>query len=195
MSVTKFKKTFALPFALVAVAAILVFSYTNTTQAQATSKAGDPIVLTINSVIPNNVAGTPVNFKFTHNGKETTFSEFTKGKVVFLNFWGTWCPPCRKEIPDIIEIQKELGNKDFVVIGIAMERDRDPMTKVTSFSKAQGINYINFIGVKELFNAYGGISSVPTTYIIGADGKIEEVIVGMRAKAQFMKSINKVLKS
>ncbi|MBE2189837.1 MAG: TlpA family protein disulfide reductase [Desulfobulbaceae bacterium] len=195
MSVTKFKKTFALPFAFVALAALFIMSYTNSSKAEATSKAGDPIVLTINSVIPNNVAGTPVNFKFTHNGKETTFAEFTKGKVVFLNFWGTWCPPCRKEIPDIIEIQKELANKDFVVIGVAMERDRDPMTKVTSFSKAQGINYINFIGVKELFNAYGGISSVPTTYIIGADGKIEEVIVGMRAKSQFMKSISKVLKS
>ncbi len=195
MSVTKFKKTFALPFAIVAVAALLVLSYTNTTQAQATSKAGDPIVLTINSVIPNTAVGTAVDFKFTHNGKETTFSEFTKGKVVFLNFWGTWCPPCRKEIPDIIEIQKELGNKDFVVIGIATkERDRDPVAKVTSFSKAQGINYINFIWVDELLKAYGGVSAVPTTYIIGADGKIAEVIVGMRAKSQFMKSISKVLK-
>ncbi|PKL86597.1 MAG: hypothetical protein CVV22_00460 [Ignavibacteriae bacterium HGW-Ignavibacteriae-1] len=194
MSVTKFKKTFALPFALMAVAAILVFSYTNTSKAESTSKAGDPIVLTINSVIPNTAVGTAVDFKFTHNGKETTFAEFTKGKVVFLNFWGTWCPPCRKEIPDIIEIQKELGTKDFIVIGIAREKDRDPIAKVTNFSKAQGVNYINFIGVNELFKAYGGISAVPTTYIIGADGKIAEEIVGMRAKSQFMKSISKVLK-
>lgn len=195
MSFTKFKKGFALPIVMIAVASILVLSYTNTTQAEASSKAGDPIVLNINSVVPNTTAGNPVDFKFTHNGKETTFSEFTKGKVVFLNFWGTWCPPCRKEIPDIIEIQKELGNKNFVVIGVALERDRDPMAKVTSYAKSQGINYINFIGNQQLNSAYGGISSVPTTYIIGADGKIAERIVGMRAKSQFMQSINKVLKS
>lgn len=130
-------KKIALPtiVALLAIGAFMVFSFTGNINAESTSKAGDPTVLTINSVKTSTQPGSAVDFTFTHNGKETSFAEFTKGKVVFLNFWGTWCPPCRKEIPDIIEIQKELQNKNFVVIGIAMERDRDPLSKVQSFSK------------------------------------------------------------
>lgn len=187
-------KRFALSaFAVLGVVAIIVFSFTGNINANSTSKAGEPSVLTINSVKTSTQSGSAVDFTFTYNGKETSFSEFTKGKVVFLNFWGTWCPPCRKEIPDIISIQNDLKDKNFMVIGIAMERDRDPMSKVQSFSKTQGINYINFISTNDLINAYGGVSAVPTTMIIDKDGKIAEKIVGMRTKAQFMASVNKVL--
>lgn len=192
---TMLNKKIALPtiVALLTIGAFMVFSFTGNINAESTSKSGEPTVLTINSVRTSTQSGSAVDFTFTHNGKETSFAEFTKGKVVFLNFWGTWCPPCRKEIPDIIEIQKELQDKNFVVIGIAMERDRDPLSKVQSFSKTQGINYINFISTNELISAYGGVSAVPTTMIIDKNGKIAEKIVGMRTKAQFLASVNKVL--
>jgi len=194
MTKSMLNKRFALSaFAVLGVVAIIVFSFTGNINANSTSKAGEPSVLTINSVKTSTQSGSAVDFTFTYNGKETSFSEFTKGKVVFLNFWGTWCPPCRKEIPDIISIQNDLKDKNFMVIGIAMERDRDPMSKVQSFSKTQGINYINFISTNDLINAYGGVSAVPTTMIIDKDGKIAEKIVGMRTKAQFMASVNKVL--
>lgn len=117
-----------------------------------------------------------------------------KGKVVFINFWGTWCPPCRREIPDIIEINKELSGKDFIVVGIAMERASDPISQVQSFAEKNGINYINFINIPELSEAYGGIPAVPTTFIVDKNGNIAEKIVGMRDKAGFMQSINRVLK-
>ncbi len=189
------KKRIALPAiaVLIAVGAFMVFSFTGNINAESANKSAESSVLTINRVKASGQPGSVVDFTFTYNGKETSFAEFTKGKVVFLNFWGTWCAPCRKEIPDIIEIQKELQGKNFVVIGIAMEKDRDPLSKVQSFSKTQGVNYINFISTNELISAYGGVSAVPTTMIIDKNGKIAEKIVGMRTKSQFMASVNKVL--
>lgn len=135
-----------------------------------------------------------VDFTFTEDGKKIKFSELTKGKVVFLNFWGTWCPPCRRELPDIVEIAKELKDKDIVVCGVALERDASTAVKtVTDFAAKNGIIYRLFIGNAELQTAYGGISAVPTTFIIDKNGNIVETIVGMRDKEAFMKSIKKVL--
>lgn len=136
------------------------------------------------------------DFTFDMDGKTVSFAEYTKGKVVFLNFWGTWCPPCRAEIPDIIEINKDLKGKDFVVIGIAVEKVTadQAKSKVAEFAGKSGIDYTLVIGNPELYKAYGGISSVPTTYIIDKDGTIGETIIGMRDKETFMKSINKFLK-
>ena len=141
-------------------------------------------------------ANKAVDFTFEQNGKTVSFAELTKGKVVFLNFWGTWCPPCRKEIPDIIQINKELKGKDFIVIGLASERNdgTDALAKVTEFAKKNGIDYNLFIANGTIAQAYGGIQFVPTTFIIDKDGSIVETINGMRTKEEFMKSINKVLK-
>ncbi len=141
-------------------------------------------------------ANMAADFSWTENGKKMSFSELTKGKVVFVNFWGTWCPPCRKEIPAIVSIDKESGD-DLVIIGIALEKTRsvaDGISKVTSFAKSQGINYRNFIGSGEIIQAYGGIPAVPTTFIIDKKGKIAEKIVGGRSKAQFLQSINRAKK-
>jgi len=136
------------------------------------------------------------DFTWTENGKTYKFSEYTKGKVVFLNFWGTWCPPCRAEIPDIIEVSKELKNKDFIVIGMATERsnEKDPLTKVADFAKEKGIPYTIFVSNDAIRKNYGGIQFVPTTFIIDKDGNIVETINGMKDKAGFLSSINKVLK-
>jgi thiol-disulfide isomerase/thioredoxin len=150
-------------------------------------------VYNISQVVPGKNNSIP-DFKFEKDGKFISFKEFVKGKVVFINFWGTWCPPCRREIPDIIEINKELSGKDFIVVGIAMERAADPISQVQSFAQKNGINYINFINIPELSEAYGGIPAVPTTFIVDKSGNIAEKIVGMRDKAGFMQSINRVLK-
>jgi len=141
------------------------------------------------------VAGKAVDFSWKDKDAMVQFSEFSKGKVVFLNFWGTWCPPCRKEIPDIIELSKELNKDEFMVIGIALERNpENALTAVANYMKSQGIPYMNVIGNAEIVGAYGGVQAVPTTIIIDKNGNIAERIVGMRDKAGFMTSINKVLK-
>lgn len=138
------------------------------------------------------------NFTFTVDGNETNFREYTKGKLVFLNFWGTWCPPCRAEIPDIIEMQKELEDKGFLVIGIAIEKSQNPqdaMPGVRKFMDSQGINYHNFVtNIRgPIVKAYGGIQGVPSTFIIDREGNRVEKIVGFRKKEQFMEIVNKYL--
>lgn len=157
----------------------------------ATSERGE--IHTISSV-SKPVKDQAVNFTWVDvTGKTVSFKDYTNGKVVFLNFWGTWCPPCRREIPDIVTISNELKDKDFVVIGIALERGNNPEKKLEAFMEANGIKYHNFLADKSLTEAYGGISSVPTTFIIDKNGKIVEKIVGMQTKEKFMQSINKVL--
>jgi len=145
---------------------------------------------------PNTVSKGTVfpDFNWEVNGKKVSFKEFTKGKVVFLNYWGTWCGPCRREIPYLIEIAKELKEKDFVIIGVPSERNpKKAVNLVTNYVKKSGINYINIIDTKHEFGNLLKIRAVPTTYIIGQDGAISEIIVGGKNKAGFMRAINKVL--
>ncbi len=138
----------------------------------------------------------PSDFTWIDGGKEISFSEYTKGKTVFLNFWGTWCPPCRKEIPAIIKIGKEQNPKDFVIIGIALEHSSVSVAekKVRKYANSKGINYINIIDDnKKIANAYGGIQAVPSTFLIDKKGNIAEKIIGGRSYSSFMKSLKKVL--
>ncbi len=157
--------------------------------------ANGSMVYKIESVV-NNGPGKVPDFKFKVGDETYSFFELTKGKVVFLNFWGTWCPPCRMEIPDIMSLVVELKGKDFIVIGIPQERNAgSAVDAVTSFAKSKGLNYLNFVDVsKELASAFGGIFAVPTTYIIDKDRNISQVTQGASNKEAFLAMINKVLK-
>lgn len=160
------------------------------------AKTAENTVMEIASVTKSE-PGNAHEFTWLDEGQTKSFKELIDGKVAFVNFWGTWCPPCRKEIPAIIEISKELSSEDFIVVGIVLERGRDKadiMTKVNSFLKKNEIPYRNFLGSNDLVKSYGGIRAVPTTYIIDKDGKIAETIVGGRSKEDFLKSINRILK-
>jgi thiol-disulfide isomerase/thioredoxin len=155
----------------------------------------DVKVFNIKEVI-NAIGNKVADFTFEQDGKLVSFSELTKGKIVFLNFWGTWCPPCRGEIPDIISISKDLKNKDFIVIGIALEKvqPNQALSKVADFAKSNGIDYHIFIGNQQIVQAYGDIPSVPTTFIIDKSGSIVETLIGGKDKETFMKTITKYLK-
>ncbi|MES2766680.1 MAG: TlpA disulfide reductase family protein [Bacteroidota bacterium] len=136
------------------------------------------------------------DFSWMQNGKTVSLAEVAKGKVVFLNFWATWCPPCRKEIPDIIELSKELPASDFVVVGVSLDSDKDGTTAVSlvdKFAASKGIPYLNVVGNEKLTAAYGGISSIPTTFIIDKSGNIVERITGSQTKQEFLAMISKCL--
>jgi len=147
------------------------------------------------SAVSKAVKGKSVDFTWQEDGKDISFAEITKGKVVLLNFWGTWCPPCRMEIPDLIKINTDLTDKDFIMIGIALERNpAAALKKVESFAKAQKMPYYLFIDeTNDIVKEYGGINAVPTTYIIDKEGNISETIVGLRDYDGFMDAIKRVL--
>lgn len=164
-------------------------------QTPAANKATSSVkVFNIDAVKPAE-KGKATDFRFTVNGKDVTFSEITKNKVVLLNFWATWCGPCRAELPDIIEISKELDGDKFIVVGIALERNPSAaLSIVSNFAEKTGIPYYLFIGNNQITEAYGGIGSIPTTFIIDSNGNIAESLNGMMSKAAFLKSIHRVMK-
>ncbi|MGB9851297.1 MAG: TlpA disulfide reductase family protein [Candidatus Kapaibacteriota bacterium] len=155
----------------------------------------EPLVFVAKSISPAK-PGNIVDFVWTQNGKEIKFSDYVKGKIVLLNFWGTWCPPCRREIPDLIEVHSEGEGKDFIVVGITLERDiENAETNVKEFARQKGVKYLNIIDKDQsIARAYGGINAVPTTFIIDKRGKIVETLVGARMKQDFIDAINRARK-
>ena len=134
---------------------------------------------------------TAPNFKLTDvNGKEISLAQF-KGKVVIIDFWATWCPPCRRGIPDLISIQKEFKNK-IAIIGISLDTDTKP--QVVPFMKSMGINYHVVYGTNEVVAAYGNIEAIPTSFVIDQNGKIVAQHVGLTPKETYIEEINQLLK-
>lgn len=179
---------------LLSIVALFIFLIISFSTSNAEVKSSNPSVSNIEAVVNGKDNKAP-DFTFVSDGNKVKFSEFSKGKLIFLNFWGTWCPPCRREIPDIVKISNELKNKKFEVVGIAVERD--PTTaadNVAKFMTTNNITYKMLLANSAIQQAFGGISSVPTTYIIDQEGKIVEKIVGMQTYEAFMTSIKRFLK-
>lgn len=100
-----------------------------------------------------------------------------RGRVVVLNFWATWCPPCRQEIPDFIALQEHYGDDEVVFVGISLDdasRDR-----VEDFVEEMGVIYPIAIDDGTASSAYGPIASLPTTFLLGRDGTVQGYAPGM----------------
>ena len=113
-------------------------------------------------------------------GKDVKLSDF-RGKIVILNFWATWCGPCRKEMPDFIELQKEYGKDGLQFIGIAL--DQEGAEKVKPFVEKNKIPYPILIGNNEISDKYGGMNAIPVTFLIDRKGMIRNHYIGMRQKS------------
>jgi len=124
------------------------------------------------------------------SGEQITLSDF-RGKVVILDFWDTWCPPCRKGIPDFIEIYSSVKDSGFVMIGIAF--GREGVQKVKTFAQEYNINYPVIVATEQLMNDYGPIRSIPTAFIIDKKGRIIKRYVGLRPKTEFEHDIQYLL--
>ncbi len=124
------------------------------------------------------------------NGKDIKLSDH-KGKIVIVDFWATWCPPCRRGIPDLVDIQKEYKN-DVVIIGISLDTQTKP--DVVPFIKEFGINYPVAYATMEVVQNYGNIESIPTSFIIDQSGKIVDMHIGLVEKSVYVDKITELLK-
>ncbi len=135
-----------------------------------------------------------VDFKWNENGKEMKLSDY-KGKVILLNFWATWCPPCRKELPDLSTLSTELKDKDFKMIGVSVDDNQEVLN---TFLQSNKLSYTIVFEPEQLVTKYMSAAGqnqnvVPQTYIIDKNGKVVEAIMGSRSKADFLEMIKKYL--
>lgn len=123
------------------------------------------------------------------DGKELKLEDY-RGKVVLLNFWATWCGPCRAEIPSLIELQKHYKDK-LQVIGLAL--DEDDENYVRKFARQEAINYPVAMGTDEVRFAYGGVTALPTVFVINAQGGIVQKHVGLFNPALYETEVRALL--
>jgi thiol-disulfide isomerase/thioredoxin len=108
-------------------------------------------------------------------GQKISTAEF-KGKVVLLNFWATWCPPCREEIPELISLQTQYKDR-LQIIGVS--EDDDAPEKVQQFAQKNGMNYPIVMATQQITDAYGGVPALPTNFVIDPQGRVMQRHTGV----------------
>jgi thiol-disulfide isomerase/thioredoxin len=136
----------------------------------------------------------PANFDFVlkdMNGHDVNFADF-KGKVVLLNFWATWCGPCKYEIPMFVELQKKYEGKGVAFLGLSVD---DTVDKLKPFADEYKINYPILMGLgrDDFQDAFGPIWGIPVTFMITRDGTICKRHMGLATKDQFEREIEGLL--
>jgi thiol-disulfide isomerase/thioredoxin len=124
------------------------------------------------------------------DGKPVKLSDF-KGKVVILDFWATWCPPCRVEIPGFVALQKKYSDRGFTVIGVSLDEQGPSVVK--SFMRSFGMNYPVVMGNSKIVVDYGGFEAIPTTFVLDRQGNIVATFQGRTDQATFESVIGPLL--
>lgn len=123
------------------------------------------------------------------NGRPVNLSSY-RGKVVLLDFWATWCGPCRDEIPAYIQLQNRYANQGFQVIGISMDDSEGP---VRAFYRDFHMNYPVVMGGAETGELYGGILGLPIAFVVGPDGRMVAKHIGATDVSVVEKEIQSLL--
>lgn|SRR5208282_417508 len=114
-----------------------------------------------------------------------------RGKAVLLNFWATWCGPCKIEMPWFVDLQNQYGSQGLQIVGVAM--DDASKEDIGKFAKDMGVNYPILIGKEAVGDQYGGVPALPESFLISRDGKIVDKIIGLRGKAEIEDAVKKAL--
>lgn len=127
----------------------------------------------------------------TSDGSTMTFTDLLgRGKPLAVNFWGTWCPPCRREMPEFVKIYKEYQPKGVQIVGVAL---RDTPEKVMAYTSQNGITWPMVLGTIKTAQDYGGIRAVPTTIIYDSQGKELSRYVGPMSYNMFKERLDAAL--
>jgi len=124
------------------------------------------------------------------NGAPVSMAQF-KGKVVVVDFWATWCPPCRAEIPGYIEMVRKHGKDGLVIVGISLDQGGPDVVK--PFAAKTGINYQLVMGDDAVVAAFGGVEGIPTTFLIDRAGIIRDRKVGAEEAESYERKVLAVL--
>ena len=125
------------------------------------------------------------------NGRQIRLSQY-RGKVVLINFWATWCPPCRAEIPDLVRLQREYRGRGLRVIGVTYPPQT--LSEVRQFVRQSKINYPVALGTKETKLRFTSIETMPMTIVIGRDGTVQDIIEGILLPEEIEQKIKPLLK-
>lgn len=157
----------------------------DTAGGEATEYPGDPDDDTVTG------KAAPLHFTLKDmNGVDVKLAAF-KGKVILLNFWATWCGPCKAEIPSLVELQEQYGD-DLVVLGFSVD---DPVEKMRPYAAEYKINYPLLVGNgrEDVQEAFGPLYGIPVSVIIDREGRIAKKHSGIASKAQFEREIKSLL--
>jgi cytochrome c biogenesis protein CcmG/thiol:disulfide interchange protein DsbE len=114
-----------------------------------------------------------------------------KGKVVLLNFWATWCAPCRVEMPWFVDLQRKYKDRGFTVVAVSL--DEEGFAAVQPFADSLGLNFPVVIGDDGLAAEFGGVTALPTTFLIDREGRIRSVHPGLVSADEYADRIEKLL--
>lgn len=127
---------------------------------------------------------------FTLDGQKVKLSDY-RGKAVLLNFWATWCPPCKVEMPWFVDLQKQYGKDGLVILGVAMD-DSEPAT-IAKFAQDLGVNYTVLLGTDKVSDDYGDVQYLPTTFFIGRNGAVVDKLTGLLDRKDIENDVQKAL--
>lgn len=123
-------------------------------------------------------------------GKQVKLSDY-RGKAVVLNFWATWCGPCKVEMPWLVDLEKKYADQGVQIVGVSM--DDESKDKVADFAKQMGLNYPVLMGKEALSDKFGGLDGLPTTFYIDRNGKVVESVAGLISKSEIEQNIKRAL--
>lgn len=125
------------------------------------------------------------------NGNTVKLSDF-RGKAVALNFWATWCPPCKTEMPWLVDLQNQYGPEGLTVVGVAL--DEAGKDEIAKFARDMKLNYPVVIGDDKTADEFGTVQMLPTTFYIDRQGKIVSRVIGLTGKREMEDSMKEALK-
>jgi thiol-disulfide isomerase/thioredoxin len=130
------------------------------------------------------------SLKTVPDGKEVSLSSL-RGKAVLVNFWATWCEPCKIEMPSLVDMQKKYGPQGLQIVGVAMDDADDK--EISTFAHKMGVNYLVVRGTEKVGDLYGGVDRLPMTYYLDRSGKVVDETMGMAGEATLEDAIKRAL--